>query len=92
MVREAGYRMAVTVDPGLIRPRDRAETLHRSVVGGRDNLAMFEAKLMGRLDAPWGLPRVSILRRRTALSHGAPARGQSSAEEARGNEPIGRSR
>jgi peptidoglycan/xylan/chitin deacetylase (PgdA/CDA1 family) len=55
MVREAGYRVAVTVDPGLIGPGHRAQTLHRSFIDCRDNLQMFEAKLTGLLDAPWGL-------------------------------------
>jgi peptidoglycan/xylan/chitin deacetylase (PgdA/CDA1 family) len=55
MVREAGYRVGVTVEPGLIAPGHRAQTLHRSFIDRRDNLPMFEAKLSGLLDAPWGL-------------------------------------
>jgi peptidoglycan/xylan/chitin deacetylase (PgdA/CDA1 family) len=55
MVREAGYRVAVTVDPGLNGPGHRAQTLNRSFIDRDDNLQMFEAKLTGLLDAPWGL-------------------------------------
>jgi peptidoglycan/xylan/chitin deacetylase (PgdA/CDA1 family) len=54
MVREAGYRLAVTVDPGLIGAGDRPQTLPRSFIDRSDNLPMFEAKLSGLLDAPWG--------------------------------------
>jgi peptidoglycan/xylan/chitin deacetylase (PgdA/CDA1 family) len=55
MVREAGYRVGVTVEPGLIGPGHRPQTLPRSFIDRRDNLHMFEAKLTGLLDAPWGL-------------------------------------
>ena len=55
MVREAGYRIGVTIEPGLITPGYRAQALHRSTIDRRDNLDMFEAKLSGLLDAHWGL-------------------------------------
>jgi peptidoglycan/xylan/chitin deacetylase (PgdA/CDA1 family) len=64
MVREAGYRLGVTVDPGLIRPGDSPQTLHRSFIDRGDNLHMFEAKLTGLLDAPWGLRDLQTLARK----------------------------
>jgi peptidoglycan/xylan/chitin deacetylase (PgdA/CDA1 family) len=54
MVHEAGYQVAVTVEPGLNHPRDHPLALHRSFIDRRDNLRMFEARLVGLLDSPWG--------------------------------------
>ena len=58
LVREAGYRVAVTTQPGLNLPGHPLETLHRSIIDRRDNEAMFAAKLTGLLDKPWGLDTV----------------------------------
>jgi peptidoglycan/xylan/chitin deacetylase (PgdA/CDA1 family) len=54
MVRKAGYSIGVTIEPGLNAPGHRAQTFHRSTIDHRDNLRMFEAKLTGLLDDPWG--------------------------------------
>jgi peptidoglycan/xylan/chitin deacetylase (PgdA/CDA1 family) len=64
MVREAGFRLGVTVDPGLIGPTDHPQTLPRSFIDRGDNLHMFEAKLTGLLDAPWGLRDLRTLPRK----------------------------
>jgi peptidoglycan/xylan/chitin deacetylase (PgdA/CDA1 family) len=64
MVRDAGYRMGVTTVPGLNRPGQAPEALHRSIVDRRDTLRMFEAKLAGLLDQPWGFDDLRALRRR----------------------------
>jgi peptidoglycan/xylan/chitin deacetylase (PgdA/CDA1 family) len=70
MVREAGYRLALTCEPGLNLPRHRAHALRRTPVNRRDNLSMFEARLTGLLDHPWGvqgaLTLPSRLRRRAS--------------------------
>ncbi len=55
MVREAGYRVALTCEPGVNGPRDSAHAMRRTPVSGRDNLRMFEARLTGLLDRPLGL-------------------------------------
>jgi peptidoglycan/xylan/chitin deacetylase (PgdA/CDA1 family) len=55
MVREAGYRVALTCDPGLNGPGHRPHAMHRLVIDARDDLKMFEAKLTGLLDKPWGV-------------------------------------
>ena len=64
LVAAAGYSLAVTTDPGLnVRGTSRF-SLRRMVVEGCDRASLFEAKLLGRLDAPWEL--VSLFRRRGA--------------------------
>jgi peptidoglycan/xylan/chitin deacetylase (PgdA/CDA1 family) len=55
MVREAGYRVALTCAPGLNAPGQRPHALHRTPVSRRDSPRMFEARLTGLLDHPWGL-------------------------------------
>jgi peptidoglycan/xylan/chitin deacetylase (PgdA/CDA1 family) len=55
LVREAGYRAAVTIEPGANRPGQPPEALHRMVIDGHDTIRMFEAKLVGLLDNPWGI-------------------------------------
>ena len=57
LVREAGFRMGLTCDPGLNRPGQRPEALRRTLIGRRDNLRVFEARLAGLLDRPWSLDR-----------------------------------
>jgi peptidoglycan/xylan/chitin deacetylase (PgdA/CDA1 family) len=54
MVREAGYRAAFTVEPGLNGFGQRRELLYRMFIDRRDTLRMFEAKIAGLLDRPWG--------------------------------------
>lgn len=54
MVRKAGFSIGVTINPGLVKVGHRAQTFHRSTIDRRDNLHMFEAKLTGLLDSPWG--------------------------------------
>jgi peptidoglycan/xylan/chitin deacetylase (PgdA/CDA1 family) len=55
MVRDAGYRVGVTCDPGANGPGQQPHALRRLNIGRRDNLEMFEAKLIGLLDQPWGM-------------------------------------
>lgn len=86
MVCEAGYRIGVTVEPGLISPGDRAQTLHRSFIDRGDNLHMFEAKLTGLLDAPWGLQTARTLASR--LRHPAPQTVDERRTPARGGPPT----
>lgn len=68
MVREAGYRAGVTCEPGANVPGQRPQALRRLIVGPRDDVRMFEAKLTGLLDEPWGvrdgLKRVTRTKRR----------------------------
>jgi peptidoglycan/xylan/chitin deacetylase (PgdA/CDA1 family) len=67
MVRDAGYRLAVTTEPGLNRPGRPCEALYRMCIDRRDTMPMFEAKLVGLLDKPWGFDDLGRLwpRRRT---------------------------
>ena len=55
MVREAGYRIGVTCEPGANGPDQRPHAMRRLLIEPRDSLKMFEAKLLGLLDEPWGL-------------------------------------
>ena len=52
LVAEAGYRCAVTTRAGVNGPGADLMQLSRTMVGWRDNTALFEAKLGGRLDRP----------------------------------------
>jgi peptidoglycan/xylan/chitin deacetylase (PgdA/CDA1 family) len=63
MVREAGYRMAVTTEPGLNGPRQSPHALRRTVIDQQDDLNMFEGKVTGLLDHPWGVDKVRTLLR-----------------------------
>jgi peptidoglycan/xylan/chitin deacetylase (PgdA/CDA1 family) len=63
MVREAGYRVAVTTEPGLNGPRHPPHALRRMVIDRQDNLMMFEGKITGLLDQPWGLDKLRALLR-----------------------------
>jgi peptidoglycan/xylan/chitin deacetylase (PgdA/CDA1 family) len=55
MVAEAGFRAGVTLDPGANCPVQRPHAMRRLVIEPRDNLHMFDAKLTGLLDNPWGV-------------------------------------
>jgi len=55
MVSAAGYSVGVTCAPGANGPGQQPQALRRLMIGSRDNLKMFEAKLSGLLDQPWGV-------------------------------------
>jgi peptidoglycan/xylan/chitin deacetylase (PgdA/CDA1 family) len=65
LVREAGYAAAVTTVPGLNEAGQPREALRRMFIDGRDTLRMFEAKLAGLLDSPWGVDTLARRLRRT---------------------------
>jgi peptidoglycan/xylan/chitin deacetylase (PgdA/CDA1 family) len=65
LVREAGYRAAVTSDPGANPGAQPLATLRRTFVYWEDTDADFRAKLDGLLDAP-PLLRPLLYRRRLA--------------------------
>jgi peptidoglycan/xylan/chitin deacetylase (PgdA/CDA1 family) len=52
LVRKAGYRAAVTSDPGVNKGGEPLETLRRTMVYWEDSRRDFQLKLDGRLDAP----------------------------------------
>jgi peptidoglycan/xylan/chitin deacetylase (PgdA/CDA1 family) len=66
MVREAGYAAAVTTEPGLNTPDRPRECLYRMLMDRLDTVRMFEAKLAGCLDRPWGADNLPFRRERTA--------------------------
>jgi peptidoglycan/xylan/chitin deacetylase (PgdA/CDA1 family) len=81
MARDAGYRVAVTCAPGANGPGQRPHELRRLIVGPRDDLTMFEAKLTGLLDEPWGVRdglkrSAAALRRATTMGRSATARAR----------------
>jgi peptidoglycan/xylan/chitin deacetylase (PgdA/CDA1 family) len=55
LVREAGYHCAVTTRAGGNPPGADLMQLRRIMIGWRDDLALFEAKLRGHLDRPLAL-------------------------------------
>jgi peptidoglycan/xylan/chitin deacetylase (PgdA/CDA1 family) len=70
MLREAGYSAALTTEPGLNCPGQPLDQLHRMIIDRLDSLRMFEAKLSGALDRPWGVDTLRLTARRRA----APSR------------------
>jgi peptidoglycan/xylan/chitin deacetylase (PgdA/CDA1 family) len=51
-VQEAGYRAALTTDPGVNKCGDPLHTLRRTLVYSPDDSGSFQAKLAGLLDRP----------------------------------------
>jgi peptidoglycan/xylan/chitin deacetylase (PgdA/CDA1 family) len=68
LVREAGFRVAVSCEPGINGPYTDRLALRRRQVDARDSLLDFRAKLGGGHDTP--LPLRAAYRRR---AHGAAA-------------------
>jgi peptidoglycan/xylan/chitin deacetylase (PgdA/CDA1 family) len=66
LVIEAGYRLAVTCEPGVNRPETDSFALRRIQVDPRDRMIDFRAKAFGGHDAP---PRARAVYRR--LRYGA---------------------
>jgi peptidoglycan/xylan/chitin deacetylase (PgdA/CDA1 family) len=78
LVAEAGFRVAVTCEPGINLPGEDPFTLRRRQVDPRDSLLDFRAKVGGGHDTPLPLRglyrRVRYGERRTTASHRPPAR------------------
>jgi peptidoglycan/xylan/chitin deacetylase (PgdA/CDA1 family) len=68
LAHETGYRAAVTCRPGLNQHGIDMAELRRNLIGPRDDLARFQAKLSGRLDAPSRLTEAMQRRRGRAAS------------------------
>ncbi len=66
LARETGHRAAVTCRPGLNQHGIDLMELRRNLIGPRDDLPRFEAKLSGRLDAPSRLTEAMQRRRARA--------------------------
>jgi peptidoglycan/xylan/chitin deacetylase (PgdA/CDA1 family) len=60
-VADAGFRLAVSCEPGVNRPGADLLTLHRRQIDARDSLLDFRAKLGGGHDSP--LPLRGVYRR-----------------------------
>jgi len=60
-VADAGFRLAVSCEPGVNRPGGDPLTLHRRQIDARDSLLDFRAKLGGGHDSP--LPLRGVYRR-----------------------------
>jgi peptidoglycan/xylan/chitin deacetylase (PgdA/CDA1 family) len=77
LVAEAGFRVAVSCEPGINVPGGDPFTLRRRQVDPRDSLLDFRAKVGGGHDTPLPLRglyrRVRYGERRTSESHGLPA-------------------
>jgi peptidoglycan/xylan/chitin deacetylase (PgdA/CDA1 family) len=74
LVGEAGYLAALTTEPGPNHPAQPREALHRMFIDGRDTLRMFEAKLAGALDSPWGMDTLLRVRDRFETRIRTPSR------------------
>jgi peptidoglycan/xylan/chitin deacetylase (PgdA/CDA1 family) len=74
LVHETGYRGAVTCRSGLNAGGVGLVELRRTMVGWRDDMERFRAKLAGRLDKPSVLTE-AMQRRRAAVRPAPPARG-----------------
>lgn len=66
LVNEAGYRAAVTCRPGLNTSNAHLAELRRNLIGARDDINRFRAKLHGQLDAPSRLTEAMQRRRARA--------------------------
>jgi peptidoglycan/xylan/chitin deacetylase (PgdA/CDA1 family) len=73
LVLETGYRGAVTCRSGLNAGGVGLVELRRTMVGWRDDMERFRAKLAGRLDKP-GVLTEAMQRRRAAVRAASPAR------------------
>jgi peptidoglycan/xylan/chitin deacetylase (PgdA/CDA1 family) len=67
LVAEAGFRVAVSCEPGVNGPRTDRLALRRRQIDGRDSLLDFRAKLGGGHDSPLPL-RASYRRRRYGVT------------------------
>jgi peptidoglycan/xylan/chitin deacetylase (PgdA/CDA1 family) len=73
LVDEAGYRMAVSCEPGVNWPETDRMALRRRQIDARDSLLDFRAKVGGGHDSPPPL-RDAYRRRRYGVSTGSPSR------------------
>jgi peptidoglycan/xylan/chitin deacetylase (PgdA/CDA1 family) len=73
LVDEAGYRMAVSCEPGVNWPETDRLALRRRQIDARDSLLDFRAKVGGGHDSPPPL-RDAYRRRRYGVSTGSPSR------------------
>ncbi len=71
-VAEAGYRLAVTCEPGVNLPTTDRLALHRRQIDARDRLLDFRAKVGGGHDTPLPL-RALYRRRRYGMGTGRPS-------------------
>jgi hypothetical protein len=71
LVREAGFRVAVSCEPGVNGPATDRLALRRRQIDARDSLLDFRAKLGGGLDTP--LPLRAGYRRRLLGAHALEA-------------------
>jgi peptidoglycan/xylan/chitin deacetylase (PgdA/CDA1 family) len=77
LVAEAGFRIAVSCEPGVNEPGTDRLALRRRQIDGRDGLLDFRAKLGGGHDSPPPL-RGAYRRRRYRIPTGSPLRVSSS--------------
>jgi peptidoglycan/xylan/chitin deacetylase (PgdA/CDA1 family) len=70
LVRAAGFRAAVTTDPGVNREAGSLAALRRTLIFGRDSPSIFSAKLAGLLDHPSLVYRQTQRRRRSRVAPG----------------------
>jgi peptidoglycan/xylan/chitin deacetylase (PgdA/CDA1 family) len=73
LVDEAGFRMAVSCEPGVNQPETDRLALRRRQIDARDSLLDFRAKVGGGHDSPPPL-RDAYRRRRYGVSTGSPFR------------------
>jgi peptidoglycan/xylan/chitin deacetylase (PgdA/CDA1 family) len=73
LVDEAGYRVAVSCEPGVNWPETDRLALRRRQIDARDSLLDFRAKVGGGHDSPPPL-RDAYRRRRYGVSTGSPSR------------------
>lgn len=75
-VAEAGFRLAVTCEPGVNVPGTDRFALHRRQIDARDSLLDFRAKVGGGHDSPPPM-RAFYRRRRYSAGSGKPRRASS---------------